>query len=61
LDVTLPEVKPEEPLEEELLHKLHSVLFEHYLKSGKMTCPGCGHLFPIKDGIPNMLLVEDEV
>ncbi len=60
LQVSLPEEKPEE-LSEEMIETLHTVLFEHYLKNGKMTCEGCGHIYPIKDGIPNMLLADDEV
>ncbi|KAJ3387245.1 hypothetical protein HDU84_000967 [Entophlyctis sp. JEL0112] len=28
--------------------------------AGKMVCRGCGHVYPISDGIPNMLLQETE-
>lgn len=59
--MTLPEEKPEEPISEELAQTLHTILFETYLKNGLMTCEGCGHVYPIRDGIPNMLLAEDEV
>lgn len=61
LDVTLPEEKPETPISEELGQALHAILFETYIKNGLMTCEGCGHVYQIKDGIPNMLLAEDEV
>lgn len=60
LQVELPEEMPEEP-EEEFLRTLHLVLFQHLIKNGKMTCRGCGHIYVIKDGIPNMLLSEDEI
>lgn len=26
-----------------------------------MVCPNCGHVYPIKDGVPNMLLAEHEL
>jgi len=61
LEFDLPEEKPEAPLSEEMAQTLHSILFEQYLKNGKMTCQGCGHIYAVKDGIPNMLLAEDEV
>lgn len=34
---------------------------EHYVVTGSMTCASCGHVYPIKQGIPNMLLHEDEL
>lgn len=34
---------------------------QHSVKDGKMTCRNCGHIYVIKDGIPNMLLSEDEI
>lgn len=51
---------PEE-VDETLLRSLHHVLFETAVKNGRMTCQGCGHIYLINDGIPNMLLSEDEV
>ncbi|KAF9156106.1 hypothetical protein BGX20_004316 [Mortierella sp. AD010] len=32
-----------------------------HIKSGKMVCPNCQHIYIIRDGIPNMLLAEHEV
>ena len=29
--------------------------------NGKMVCRNCGHVYPITDGIANMLLHEDEI
>lgn len=46
---------------EDVNKMLHKLLFETFIKSGKMKCMGCGHIYPIRDGIPNMLLAEDEV
>ncbi|KAJ3330597.1 hypothetical protein HDU76_005287 [Blyttiomyces sp. JEL0837] len=56
----LPEVPPES-IDEEFLRRLHRVLMETMVKEGRMVCNGCGHIYPIHDGIPNMLLQEDEV
>ncbi|WVQ74533.1 hypothetical protein IAR50_004134 [Cryptococcus sp. DSM 104548] len=57
---SLPEQMPEEFTEEQL-QALHYVLFELNVEEGNMTCRGCGHVYPISNGIPNMLLAEHEV
>lgn len=46
---------------EELLQKLHHLLLEVDVLEGQLECPETGRVFPIADGIPNMLLNEDEV
>ena len=43
------------------LRKVHHLLFEVHVMEGFLVCPDTGRKFPIKDGIPNMLLHEDEV
>ena len=43
------------------LRLIHHVLFEVHVIEGILICPESGRRFPIKDGIPNMLLHEDEV
>jgi multifunctional methyltransferase subunit TRM112 len=45
----------------EFLKKLHHILLEVHLIEGNLICPETGRKFPVKDGIPNMLLNEDEV
>lgn len=45
----------------EFLQKLHHVLMEIDIIEGNLECPETGRLFPISEGIPNMLLNEDEV
>lgn len=45
----------------EFLQKLHHILLEIDIVEGNLECPETGRLFPITDGIPNMLLNEDEV
>ncbi|GMF17163.1 unnamed protein product [Phytophthora lilii] len=60
----LPETLPsaeEGATDEETLRKIHHALLEVHVKQGKLVCPESGRAFPIIDGIPNMLLNEDEV
>ncbi|KAK8861481.1 hypothetical protein IAR55_002302 [Kwoniella newhampshirensis] len=59
-DTTLPETMPESMTEDQL-RALHHVLMEMHVEEGNMTCRGCGHVYPISNGIPNMLLAEHEV
>lgn len=47
--------------EEENLRSLHHALFEIHVQDGFLICPESGRRFQVKDGIPNMLLHEDEV
>jgi multifunctional methyltransferase subunit TRM112 len=47
--------------DEALLQKVHHALMEVHVKKGSLVCPESGREFPIIDGIPNMLLQEDEV
>ncbi|XP_011500048.1 PREDICTED: multifunctional methyltransferase subunit TRM112-like protein [Ceratosolen solmsi marchali] len=57
----LPSEKPEDyQTNEEFLKKLHHALFEIEIINGNLLCPETGRKFPINDGIPNMLLNEDE-
>jgi multifunctional methyltransferase subunit TRM112 len=48
-------------LEESTLRALHFFLFDVHVLEGILLCPDTGRKFPIKDGIPNMILHEDEV
>lgn len=48
-------------LPEELLRTFHHILLEVKIHNGKMVCGNCGHIYIIKDFIPNMLLQDDEV
>jgi multifunctional methyltransferase subunit TRM112 len=57
---------PNEPPEnygddEEFLKNLHHILLEVELIEGNLVCPETGRKFPVSNGIPNMLLNEDEV
>lgn len=51
----------EELLEDEnVLKALHHVLLEVEVMEGDLECPETGRKFPIKNGIPNMLINEEE-
>jgi multifunctional methyltransferase subunit TRM112 len=44
-----------------VLNILFHALFEIHVIEGVLVCPDTGREFPIKDGIPNMILHEDEL
>ncbi|KAH0949577.1 hypothetical protein HN011_003110 [Eciton burchellii] len=46
---------------EDFLKKTHHILLEVDVINGDLLCPESGRKFPINNGIPNMLLNEDEV
>ncbi|KAK9452683.1 hypothetical protein V1511DRAFT_507181 [Dipodascopsis uninucleata] len=57
----LPEEKPDivNPHAEEnlqLLKDLHTLLLETQIVQGSMRCANCGHIYFIRDSIPNFLL-----
>ena len=47
--------------QESKMNELHHALLEIRVIDGYLECPESGRKFPIADGIPNMLLMEDEV
>ena len=59
------EIPPEAPHNfeenEDFLKKAHHVLLEVEVVEGELECPESGRKFPINNGIPNLLLREDEV
>lgn len=56
----IPDEIPED-LTDEVLMKIHHALLELEVMSGKLVCAHCGREYVIEQGIPNMLLREDEV
>merc|ERR1712025_1054861 len=46
---------------EDFLRKAHHVLLEIEVINGDLVCPETERKFPVTDGIPNMLLNEDEI
>jgi multifunctional methyltransferase subunit TRM112 len=63
----IPSQRPDERTLEEgdgnnaVLEALHLVLFNLHVIEGALICPDTGRKFPIKDGIPNMILHADEL
>ncbi|CAM9881705.1 unnamed protein product, partial [Hapterophycus canaliculatus] len=56
----LPEELTEEMKgDEEMLRKVHHALMEVHLVEGELVCPETGRKFPVRQGVPNMLLHED--
>jgi len=44
-----------------LLKLLHQILLDTHIEVGNLVCNNCGRVYPIQNGVPNMLLTEDEV
>lgn len=57
----LPEEKPEDDASDQVIANTMMALLGRQVRQGRMTCPGCGHVYPINDSIPNMLLNENEI
>jgi multifunctional methyltransferase subunit TRM112 len=47
--------------EENFLKELHHILVRRQIIEGEMSCPNCSRVYEIKNGIANMLLLEDEI
>lgn len=64
--INLPELPPTLPdpiasMDDATAASLFRLLFEIHVQEGLLVCPDTGREFPIKDGIPNMILHEDEL
>lgn len=58
----LPEAAPPEPeADVAFLKSLHDLILDVHVLEGALVCPYCKRSYPIKKGIPNMLLNEDEL
>lgn len=55
------EVVPNYEENVDFLKKAHHALMEIEVIEGDLICPETGRKFPVSNGIPNMLLNEDEV
>ncbi|KAL3998698.1 Trm112p-like family protein [Acanthocheilonema viteae] len=56
----LPEQLPEK-LEDELKNEMHRLLVCVEVIEGELKCPESGRVFPIREGIPNMLTSANEI
>ena len=63
--IEVPKLPAELPeggaLSSALQAELHRALFDIHVQEGMLVCPDTGREFPIKEGIPNMILHEDEL
>ena len=57
---SIPDEQPAE-LTDEILQHIHHALLELEVMEGKLVCRHCGREYIVEQGIPNMLLREDEV
>jgi multifunctional methyltransferase subunit TRM112 len=58
---TLPPQLTQDMVEDRMFMKaLYHVLMNVHLVKGILTCPVSGREFPVQDGIPNMMLEEEE-
>ena len=57
--IDLPEVYDGD--DEDVLRKVHVALCDVHVIEGCLVCPKSGRRFPINNGIPNLLLHEDEL
>ena len=59
---SVPDEPSKELLEDEaFLQKMHQILVARQVTEGELQCRGCGRRYPITNGIPNMLLTDDEI
>ncbi|ESS36235.1 Trm112p family domain-containing protein [Toxoplasma gondii VEG] len=47
--------------DEHFLRAVHEAVVEFHVLEGKLVCPVCAREYPVSNGIPNMLLQDDEV
>ena len=60
LNAELPTEKASDD-DDDFLKRVHHVLLEIHVVEGALVCPDTGRRYPITNGIPNMLLHEDEL
>jgi len=62
LNLQIPEEIPKNANEDKnFLKSVHDVLIDLQIQEGSLICNNCSRAYPIANGVPNMLLNEDEV
>lgn len=58
----LPEALPASPgTDVAFLRSVHDLVMDVHIVEGSLVCPNCARAYPIRKGIPNMLLRDDEL
>ncbi len=58
----LPDAPPADPKSDPaFLKAVHDLVMDVHVTEGSLVCPHCGRAYPITNGIPNMLLNDDEL
>lgn len=64
-DARLPLLPEEKPVhieqDQQLLKQIHSILFDTNVQNGALKCRNCERMYPIQNGVPDMLLESDEI
>ena len=47
--------------DEDFLKRVHRMLFEFEVIKGRLVCEDCERAYPITDGIPNLIMDEEEI
>lgn len=58
----LPPAPPAEPEKDAaFLKSVHDLVLDLHINEGALVCGHCGRRYPIRKGVPHMLLKEDEL
>jgi multifunctional methyltransferase subunit TRM112 len=57
----LENLTPEELQNTDVLQYISHVIFEVVILDGTLDCNNCGKSYQVKDGVPNMVLDDNEV
>ncbi len=58
----LPPSPPQKAGEDQaFLKSVHDLVMDIHVMEGSLVCPHCARAYPIKNGIPNMLLTDEEL
>mmetsp|Transcript_1335 Transcript_1335/g.1775 ORF Transcript_1335/g.1775 Transcript_1335/m.1775 type:complete len:124 (+) Transcript_1335:45-416(+) len=61
VDSLPPEINEENLKDTNFLKAVHHVMMDIHVIEGELRCPATGKIYEIIDGIPNMMLTEEEL